>query len=263
MTKKDGEIPHWNPALYDDKHSFVWKFGADLIELLAPQKGERILDLGCGTGHLTAEIAAIGAEVVGIDASAEMIAQARKNYPNLQFEVRDARDFEFKEPFNAVFSNAALHWIKPPERVIVCIAQALKPGGRFVAEFGGKGNIARIVGALREAFKAAGSPLKEAAIPWYFPSIGEYSPLLERNGLEVTDASLFDRPTPLEGGEAGLRDWIETFASSLLQHLPPDRRASLIQTMEKTLRPTLFQNGIWQADYKRLRLKAIKKEALG
>lgn len=263
MTQRNEDARRWDPALYDEKHSFVWKFGADLIDLLAPKQGERILDLGCGTGHLTGRIAALGAEVIGIDASAEMIHQARKNYPDLQFEVRDGRDFEFKEPFDAVFSNAALHWIKEPERVIACIARALKPGGRFVAELGGKGNIGRIIEALKEAFKAAGFSLKEAAIPWYFPSIGEYSALLERNGLEVTDASLFDRPTPLEGGETGLRDWIETFAASLLQHVPPDRRAAIIQTMEETLRPALFQNGIWQADYKRLRLRAIKKEALG
>ncbi|MBI3802703.1 MAG: methyltransferase domain-containing protein [Nitrospirae bacterium] len=261
--KDDKTNPKWNPTLYDDKHSFVWKFGAELIDLLAPQPEERILDIGCGTGHLTARIAALGAEMVGIDASAEMIAQARKSYPALRLEVQDAREFRFSEPFDAVFSNAALHWIKAPERVIACIARALKPGGRFVAELGGKGNIERIVGAMREAFKAAGSPLKEEMIPWYFPSIGEYATLLEKNGLEVTDASLFERPTPLEGGEAGLRDWIDTFAGSLLQQVPPDRRAAVIQTMEDVLRPILFQLGIWQADYKRLRLKAIKKEASG
>ena len=263
MTQRNQDAPRWNPALYDEKHSFVWKFGADLIDLLAPKQRERILDLGCGTGHLTARIAALGAEVIGIDASAEMIAQAQKNYPDLRFEARDARDFEFNEPFDAVFSNAALHWIKPPERVIACIAQALKPGGRFVAEFGGKGNIERTVGAIEAACAAVGSPLAQSAIPWYFPSIGEYASLLEKQGLMTTDASLFNRPTPLEGGEAGLRDWIETFAASLLQQVPPDRRPAVIQKVEEILRPALFQNGIWQADYKRLRLKAIKKEALG
>lgn len=194
-----------------------------------------------------------------MDASPKMISQARKNYPDLRFEIQDARDFRFDSPFDDVFSNAALHWIKEPEQAIVCIARTLKPGGRFVAEFGGKGNIERIIGAMREACKEAGFPLKGEAVPWYFPSIGEYAPLLERNGLEVTEAFLFDRPTPLEGGKAGLRDWIETFAGSLFQQIPPDRRSAVIQGVGEVLRPTLFQNGVWQADYKRLRLKAIKE----
>lgn len=249
----------WNPSRYDEKHAYVWSLAADLIDLLSPKPGERVLDIGCGTGHLTGRIAELGAEVVGIDASAEMIAQARKNYPGLRFEVQDTRAFRFDLPFDAVFSNAALHWIKEPERVIVCVERALKPGGRFVAEFGGKGNIERIVGAIKEACKAASFPLKEEAIPWYFPSIGKYATLLERNHLEVSEAFLFDRPTPLEGGEAGLHDWIETFAASLLQHVPPDRRPAVIQEVEEALRPTLFQSGVWQADYKRLRLKAIKE----
>lgn len=249
----------WNPSRYDEKHAYVWNLAADLIDLLSPKPGERILDLGCGTGHLTGRIAMLGAEGVGIDASPEMIAQARKNYPDLRFEIQDARAFRFDLPFDAVFSNAALHWVKEPERVIACIDRALKPGGRFVAEFGGKGNIARIVGAIKAACQAVGSPLKEESIPWYFPSLGEYAALLKRNGLAVTEASLFERPTPLEGGEAGLRDWIETFAASLLQHVPSDRRPAVIQTVEETLRPTLFQDGVWQADYKRLRLKAIKE----
>ena len=259
MTERSQDEHRWNPALYDERHPFVWGLAADLIDLLSPKPGERILDLGCGTGHLTGRIAALGAAVVGIDASAEMIDQARKNYPNLRFEIQDARDFRFDLPFDALFSNAALHWVKEPERAIVCIARALKPGGRFVAELGGKGNIRRIVGALGEACKEAGAPLKAETIPWYFPSIGEYAALLERNGLEITDAFLFDRPTPLEGGEAGLRDWIETFAGHLLQPLPPDRRSNVVQAVEEALRPTLFQNGVWQADYKRLRLKAIKE----
>ncbi len=259
MTQSHQDDRRWNPSRYDEKHAYVWSLAADLIDLLSPKPGERILDLGCGTGHLTARIAELGAEVIGIDASAEMIAQARKNYPDLRFEIQDARDFRFDLPFDAVFSNAALHWIKEPERVIACIERALKPGGRFVAEFGGKGNIQRIVGAIKAACQAVGSSLKEESIPWYFPSLGEYAALLERNGLAVTEASLFDRPTALEGGEAGLRDWIETFAASLLQHLPPDRRPAVIQSIEEVLRPTLFQNGIWQADYKRLRLKAIKE----
>ena len=214
----------WDTGLYDDKHSFVWKHGAGLLELLAAQTGERILDLGCGTAHLTARIAEAGAEVVGIDASAPMIEEARRLYPNIRFEVVDARAFAFDEPFDAVFSNAVLHWVKPPEKAIACVRRALKPGGRFVAEFGGRGNVRTIVSALDAASRAIGLGAWEH--PWYYPGIGEYAPLLERAGLEVTDAFLFDRPTLLEG-EEGLRHWVQMFAGGLLDRVAPNRaRAS-------------------------------------
>ncbi len=166
--------PEWDAALYDDRHSFVWKRGAALIELLAPRSGEWVLDLGCGTGHLTAKIAEAGAEVIGIDSSPEMIEEARRLYPGLPFGVGDARDFHFDEPFDAVFSNAVLHWIKPPEEAVACVRRALKPGGRFVAEFGGRGNVAAIIGALDAAACAIG--LGAWGHPWYYPSIGEYAP---------------------------------------------------------------------------------------
>jgi trans-aconitate methyltransferase len=123
----------WDPQLYDSKHSFVTHFGGDLLPLLDPQPGDRILDLGCGTGHLSAQIAASGAAVVGIDHSPDMIAQAQATYPDLTFIEADAANFTFEQPFDAVFSNAALHWIPTPERVIACVWQALKPGGRFSA----------------------------------------------------------------------------------------------------------------------------------
>src|SRR5262249_35286620 len=138
----------WDPALYEDKHAFVWRHGASLVELLAPQPGEHVLDLGCGTGHLTAAIAKAGACVVGIDQSPEMIAQARKHYPNLRFESGDARRLAFAEEFDALFSNAVLHWISEAELVVQSVARALKPGGRFVAEFGGKGNVRAIITGL-------------------------------------------------------------------------------------------------------------------
>jgi trans-aconitate 2-methyltransferase len=215
----------WDARLYDDKHAFVWKQGAALLELLAPQAGERILDLGCGTGHLTAQIAAAGAEVIGIDSASAMIDQARRTYPHLRFEVADARDFTLTGSFDAVFSNAVLHWIKEPAQVIEGIRRALKPGGRFVAEFGGRGNVQAIVAALDQATQATGSGRLEH--PWYFPSIAEYATLLERGGLEVTYAVLFDRPTPLEG-EAGMRHWIEMFANDLLTRVAADQREEFL-----------------------------------
>src|SRR5580700_8966364 len=138
----------WDSSLYDDRHSFVWRAGASLVELLDPKPGERILDLGCGTGHLTAKIAEAGVEVTGLDSSTSMIAQARQNFPGLKFSLADARDFRFDRPFDAVFSNAALHWIHDAEAVVRSIAAALRPGGRFVLEMGVRGNIARIRKAI-------------------------------------------------------------------------------------------------------------------
>jgi trans-aconitate methyltransferase len=248
----------WDAALYDGKHSFVWKYGASLIELLAPQPGERVLDVGCGTGHLTAQIAAAGAEVVGIDKSAGMLEEARRSYPGLRVELADAADVAFDEPFDAVFSNAALHWMTEPERVAVNIARALKPGGRFVAEFGGKGNMRALIVAVADALEAMGYPSAGAASFWYFPSIGEYAALLERQGLEVTSALLFDRPTPLEGGDEGLRVWLKMFGASFMAALSAEQQAELVQRVEERLRPTQYREGTWIAPYRRLRVVATK-----
>lgn len=247
----------WDTSLYDDKHSFVWKYGASLIDLLVPRAGERVLDLGCGTGHLTARVAEAGAEVVGIDSSPEMIAEARRLFPDIRFEPGDARDFAFDQPFDAVFSNAVLHWVKPPEGAIACVARALRPGGRFVAEFGGRGNVAGIISALDAASRAIGLGAWEH--PWYYPSIGDYATLLERAGLEVNNAALFDRPTPLEG-EEGLRRWVEMFARDLMARVPADGRERFFRHAEDFSRPALHRDGTWFADYRRLRVVARKAE---
>jgi trans-aconitate 2-methyltransferase len=250
----------WDPALYDSKHSFVWKYGQELIELLSPRMGERILDLGCGTGHLTHRIGVSGARVTGFDISQNMIEQARKNYPELEFVKGDAAAFAFAEPFDAVFSNAALHWVKRAEEAVACVARALKPGGRFVAEFGGKGNIHSIHSALRRALDELGLSGKSEWNPWYYPSIGEYARLLERHGLAVRSAMLFDRPTPLEEGERGLRLWLEMFAGELLDTLSPETREKVIQCVERQLRNSQFHVGAWIADYRRIRVTARREQ---
>ncbi|MBV9384931.1 MAG: methyltransferase domain-containing protein [Chroococcidiopsidaceae cyanobacterium CP_BM_ER_R8_30] len=247
----------WQSALYESKHSFVWRYGADCLELLLPQQGEYILDVGCGTGQLTQEIAARGVIAIGIDKAPTMIEQARKNYPNLRFEVADATRFHFKEPFDAVFSNATLHWINEPERVIASIWQTLKPGGRFVAEFGGKGNIRAITTAIGKALET-NAISASFTNPWYFPSIGEYATLLEKQGFSVTHATLFDRLTPLEDGEKGMQNWIEMFADSLLPEMSSNKRISAMQDIENQLRPELYRDGTWFADYKRIRVVATK-----
>jgi trans-aconitate 2-methyltransferase len=248
----------WDAALYDGKHAFVWQYGLALLDLLGPRRGERVLDLGCGTGHLTARLAETGAEVVGLDRSLEMIRQARQAHPGLRFEVGDARDFAFPDPFDAVLSNAVLHWVPEPARVIACVRRALRPGGRFVAEFGGKGNVRALSAALAAAARSAGCP--PFVSPWYFLGVGEYASLLEQGGLEVTFAVLFDRPTPLEG-EAGLRDWVSQFAGEYVGGLAADRREAFLQSAEEAARPVLYRDGGWVADYRRLRVVAWRPAA--
>ncbi|GAB4371833.1 MAG: class I SAM-dependent methyltransferase [Elainellaceae cyanobacterium] len=246
----------WNAALYETRHSFIWQYGEPLLELLAPQLGERILDLGCGTGQLTQKIAETGAEVIGLDADATMLNRAQQNYPNLEFVHADARSFSLDRPVDAVFSNATLHWVQQPGAAIQSIYQVLKPGGRFVAEFGGKGNVQFILRGLYQVLQEIGhSP--EALNPWYFPSVGEYASLLEQQGFDVTYAALIDRPTPLEG-EAGIANWLQMFAGSFLAVIPETERSALISAIETQLRPILYQEGKWIADYRRIRVVAIK-----
>jgi len=237
----------WNPTLYESSHSFVWEYGRDLVGLLAPQPGERILDVGCGTGQLTSEIAAAGAHVQGIDNSASMIERARGNHPGLGFEVADVCALPYDGQFDAVFSNAVLHWVLNAETAARAIARALKSGGRFVAEFGGRGNVQAIIDAVRCALD--GAPLH---IPWFYPSIAEYSAILERCGLEVRFATLFDRPTPLEGG---LANWLAMFCSGLTPEL---QRPEFVKRVEELGAPKLLRDRVWTADYRRLRVVAVK-----
>jgi trans-aconitate methyltransferase len=247
----------WDANLYDARHAFVWQHGQAVVELLAPKPGERILDVGCGTGALTAQIAAAGCEVVGIDRSLAMIEQAKQKYPALAFEVKDARDFAFEVPFDAVFSNAALHWVREPASVIACVHQVLKPGGRFVAEFGGRGNVRCLCAGLDAACRATlGQPF---ASPWYYPSIAEYAGLLEAAGLEVVFAILFDRPTPLEGAE-GARNWVRMFAGAALATVPEGQQEAFFERVENHVRGELYRDGGWVADYRRLRVVAFKRE---
>lgn len=253
-----GEHKQWDTSLYDGKHSFVWRYAEGVIDLLAPQAGERILDLGCGTGHLTARISASGAEVVGLDSSVAMIEEARKNYPDIRFVVGDGTDFHFDQPFDAVFSNAAIHWMRKPEAVAACVWKALESSGRFVAEFGGRGNVEAIHTAINDAVAARGfDPVDESSLV-YFPSIGEYASLLERQGFRVTLATHFDRPTPLEEGERGIRNWITMFGDRFLAVASSELHEEIIREVEDRLRPTLCRDGTWFADYRRLRISAVK-----
>ncbi len=243
----------WNAELYDAKHAFVASFGADLFELLAAQPGERVLDLGCGTGDHVSALRERGVQAEGVDQSPEMIARARKKFPGAPFEVADARALAFEGTFDAVVSNAVLHWVLPPEAAARSIAAALKPGGRFVAELGGAGNIAAIAGGLAALRTKRGLP--NTAPSWYFPTVGQYASVLEGAGLEVRRAWLFDRPTRLEG-EDGMANWVRMFASGVLADVPDFE--AMLADLDALLRPRLHHDGAWYADYRRLRIVAFK-----
>lgn len=248
---------YWNAHLYDDKHAFVSKYGNSLVELLAPQRGEKILDLGCGTGDLTNKLYEYGAEVIGIDKSENMVKQAISKYPHIPFAVQDAIDLQFHSKFDAVFSNATLHWVKPPIKALKGIYQSLKQGGRFCAEFGGKGNVQTITDEIIQQIKEAGYEFQAEQFPWFYPSIGEYTTLMEDAGFNVTFAQHYERPTQLDG-ENGLKNWIHMFGNMLFDGIPEEKKKQIIENVEKNLKDNLYQDGNWIADYKRIRVIGIK-----
>jgi trans-aconitate methyltransferase len=240
----------WDAQRYQSQHSYVFQHGQGLVDLLAPQPGERILDLGCGSGQLTAKIAETGAHVIGIDQSPEMIAQARANFPAIDFRVANATTFELESPVDAVFSNAVLHWVKDAVSAIACVRRALLPQGRFVLEMGGHGNTGKLLDAVREV----AGPVES---PWYFPTVGEYAALLESNGFEIRLAMLFDRPTIVEG-EHGLEDWLVMFGDGLFRGMSESRKQEVRRAVSDRMRPGNYHDGHWILDYRRLRIHAGK-----
>ena len=247
----------WDPQGYADNARFVAELGMPVVELLAPRAGERILDLGCGDGFLTARLAAMGVTVVGVDASAPFIAAAQGL--GLDARLGDAQRLTFAEEFDAVFSNAVLHWMKDPDAAIDGVWRALKPGGRFVAECGGEGCVAQIRAALGRALARRG--IDAATVdPWYFASADDYGGRLRARGFVVEKIAVFRRPTPLPGDVTG---WLRTFAESFAAPLPPADRPAFLSEVQDDLRPALTDaQGRWTADYTRLRFRAIKPASL-
>lgn len=249
--------PHtqrWDPNRYQQNAAFVPQLGAPVLELLAPRPDERILDLGCGDGVLTEKLIEAGCEVVGVDASAEQVAAARAR--GIDARVMSGEALTFEQEFDAVFSNAALHWMKKPDAVIAGVVRALKPGGRFVGEMGGAGNVATCVAALSAAIARRGVD-PEPLNPWYFPTPEEYAGKLRAAGFTVRQIELFPRPTPLP---TRLADWFDTFGEALLAAVPPSERAAVKAEAEETAAPKLRKpDGSWFADYVRLRFAAVKR----
>ncbi|HVN91888.1 MAG TPA: methyltransferase domain-containing protein [Candidatus Binataceae bacterium] len=242
----------WNADRYAHNAHFVPALGQPALDLLKPVRGERILDLGCGDGVLTEKIAAVGATVVGVDASADMVAASQRR--GLDAHVMDGLSLSFNREFDAVFSNAALHWMKSdPDRVIEGVARALKPGGRFVAEMGGHGCVAAIMVSMLAVLQKRGVDTQGVS-PWYFPTVDDYKSRLEKAGFTVDYIELIPRPTPLPTAMEG---WLEVFGEPMLKLLPAGDRLAARDEVIALVRPVLCdERGRWTADYIRLRFAA-------
>jgi trans-aconitate methyltransferase len=243
----------WDAADYAGNAGFVPDLGSIVLGWLDPKPGERILDLGCGDGALTARLVAAGAAVIGVDSSEALLREARGR--GLDVRLMDAQALDFDAAFDAVFSNAALHWMPRAEAVLGGVARGLVPGGRFVAEFGGHGNVAAIVTALRAVAKMQALDPGLAA-GWFYPTAEEYRALLEARGFTVERIELVPRPTPLP---TGLRGWLRTFRRPYLDAMPAEQREAVLDELESLLAPALRdQSGRWTADYVRLRVSAVR-----
>ena len=246
----------WDATGYEKNFSFVPAFGAAAMDLIDAEDGARCLDLGCGNGTLTAELAARGLDVVGMDASPEMIDLARATHPELRFVLGDATSFSLDAPVDVVFSNSMLHWIDRElhPAALARVATALVPGGQLVFECGGHGCGARIHAALVRAFERHGLDYE---MPFFFPTVGAYAPLVEAAGLRVTHAFLFDRPSALTGPD-GMADWIRMFVRRPFEGMDPALEARIVAEAVDELRPEMLRDGTWYADYVRLRMRAVR-----
>ncbi len=241
----------WSGERYETHARFVSELGAGVVKWLEPRRGERILDLGCGDGALSVRLVEAGAHVVGIDTCADLLKGARRR--GLDAREMDGHELTFREEFDAVFSNAALHWMTRPRDVAAGVARALRPGGRFVAEFGGHGNVAAVVTAMRAVARARGGD-EAIAGPWYYPTCAEYQALLEGEGFSVNRIALIPRPTPLP---TGMKNWLITFREPFFAQFG-DERHDVLDEVVSVLEPALRDEaGRWTADYVRLRVEAV------
>jgi trans-aconitate methyltransferase len=245
----------WSADDYAENARFVPTLGAPVLKLLAPKAGEHILDLACGDGFLTQKIAESGAHVTGVDAAPDLVQSARARGLNIM--QKDAQALDFSGEFDAVFSNAALHWMPDTAAVVDGVSRALNPGGRFVGELGGFGNVAAIVTGLMAAMEKFGMD-GPARMPWFFPTDAAYRTLLENAGFVVKQIELIPRPTPLPTGMEG---WLKTFAHPFLFDQDANTQAEILRTTVRLLKPSLCdEQDNWIADYVRLRFHAVKPQ---
>ena len=247
----DAGAQDWSAERYARNARFVAELGEPVVDWLDPKPGERVLDVGCGDGALTAAIVARGAEVVGIDSLPSLVEAARTR--GIDARVIDAYAMPFRAEFDAAFSNAALHWMREPDLVLAGIQRALVSRGRFVGELGAHGNVAAISTAILAVLRAHGID-GEARWPWYFPTPAEYAEKLETHGFVVLRMELIPRPTPLP---TGMRGWLDTFANPFLAGVSEGERHEMLEEVTSLLAPSLRgRAGEWTADYVRLRFSA-------
>ena len=247
------QTDHWNSEDYARHANYVSALTQEVMQDLAPQQGEQILDLGCGDGELAAFIQNNGATVLGIDSSASLVAAAQARGVNAH--VKDAQDIQFECEFDAVFSNAALHWMPRQQDLIIRVFNALRPGGRFVAEMGGAGNINLIRQALTEILAERGIDFSTRD-PWVFPTPDEQRKRLQKAGFNVIKCGLRKRPTLLP---TDVRGWFDTYCREILSDLSASDCNEAINNMVERLRPQICDtDGKWTVDYVRLNFVAIK-----
>ena len=246
----------WDSADYNNNFDFVYKYGEDVLGLVDAPKGSRVVDLGCGTGPLTQKLLEMGYQVTGLDASEDMLRQARELHPDITFHLADAVTFHLDKKANAIFSNAVFHWIdkEKQSQMLANIADNLVDGGILVFEFGGYKNAELVHGMLERGFEKRGFSYPRT---FYFPSIGEYATLLEKNHLLVEYAALFDRPTP-QKGENGLKDWINMFVKAPFNGMDEDLKNEIIDEAVLNLTDRLHHDDGWFVDYVRIRMRARK-----
>lgn len=246
----DNSRQTWESGSYQQNAGFVSAYGEDVLSWLDVRPGERILDLGCGDGILTQKIADLGAEVIGADSSASFVESARNL--GLTVELVDGHELNYSTEFDAVFSNAALHWMLQPQKVIAGVARALRPGGRFVGEFGGLGNVAAISTAMRAVGEAMNGDVTLAG-PWFYASVPQYTSMLEAGGFAVDEITTFYRPTPLP---TGIKGWLKVMRGPFFDQFG-DRSDEALDRVVRALEPSLCDyEGRWFADYVRLRFRA-------
>jgi trans-aconitate methyltransferase len=243
----------WDSALYDTKHSFVAQYGLGLLEFVPQDENQRILDIGCGTGVLTAELAKHCVYVLGIDSSADMIEKARAQYPALDFKFMNALELPFEHEWDVVFSNAVFHWIIDHDLLLNKIRHSLKSSGVLVCEFGAQGNIQIIEDAFSAALQEFGQTYHSK---WNFPSVEAFSAMLEKNGFSIERVYAYDRPTPLKDGEQGLRNWVRQFFAAELEKLNAAEQDKILQKVQSSVKAQLWNGQEWTADYIRLRTVA-------
>jgi len=245
------ETNTWNANKYNKHADFVSKLAMPVVDLLEPKPNEKILDLGCGDGTLAQEIEKFGTKVIAVDLSEDMVAKTKDK--GIEAYVMSATELNFKNEFDAVFSNAVLHWVKDSITTIFNIKTSLKENGRFIAEFGGYGNIKYLTDAMQEVFNNH-KEYGNFNNPWYFPKDTDYKKLLEDNGFEVEYIELIPRPTKIDD----ISNWLDIFANGIISNLTNEQQIEFKNEVRKILKPKIYteQDG-WVADYVRLRLKAI------